>query len=432
MKWWSNMQSKIPMRICVVEPRSTGGMIHYAYQLCNALSDHVTEVTLVTAQNYELDSYPHKFRVHKLLNLWKRNDPSKVIQPRNKIQMILGTIHWNLRRVARGLRWYFEWIKLTNYLLKTRPDIVQFGEIEFPPESILLHFLKSRGLVLAEICHEFEPRETKTGFLWKIGNRLLRDAFKAFSVLFFHSKSNQVRFQELFPDIPHPRFHLIPMGNGLIFPAKANDPVTTDLMRERYGIKGDELVVLFFGNITPSKGVPDLIRAFAEVYAQNKQARLVIAGMPLKYIDVNSLIDMTSRLGIQSVTHFDTRYLPMEEVQPLMDLATVVVYPYINSTQSASIQAAYACGKAVIATRVGGLPDLIEDGASGLLVEPNCPEELGAAILQIINNPELAKKMGLRARELSETIYSWEPIAGNIANIYGDLLNAKKQDRGQP
>ena len=425
------MQSKIPMRICVVEPRSTGGMVHYAYQLCNALSDHVTEVTLVTAQNYELESYPHQFRVHKLLNLWKRNDSSKVIQPRNKIQMILGTIHWNIRRVARGLRWYLEWIKLTRYLLKTRPAIVQLGEIEFPPESILLHYLKARGLVLAEICHEFEPRETKTGFFWKIGNRLLRDAFKAFGVLFFHSKSNQLRFQELFPDIAPQRFHLIPLGNGLIFPAKGNETSTRDLMRERYGINAEELVVLFFGNITPSKGVPDLIKAFADVYRQNKKARLVIAGMPLKYIDMNSLIDMVSSLGIQSVTHFDTRYLPMEEVQPLMDLAAVVVYPYINSTQSASIQAAYACGKAVIATRVGGLPDLVEDGESGLLVKPNCPEELSAAILQIINNPELAKKMGLRARMLSETVYSWGPIAGSIAKVYGNLLNNTKQDRGQ-
>jgi glycosyltransferase involved in cell wall biosynthesis len=420
------MAAKIPMRICVVEPRSSGGMIHYAYQLCNALSDYVTEVTLITAQHYELNDYPHKFKVNKLLKLWKRNDATKVEHPRSNFEKIWETIFWNVRRVGRGIRWYFEWLKLAAYLLKTKPDIVQFGEIEFAPESFLLHFLRSRGLILAEICHEFEPRETKKGLLWTFGSRLLRDAFRAFSILFFHSKSNQDRFEQLFPDIPTNRFHLIPMGNGLIFPQQGNDHSIRNTLQSRYGIKSDDLVILFFGNITPSKGVPDLLNAFSIVHKQNNRARLVIAGMPLKYIDMSSLEDQAAALGIKPATYFDTRYLPMEEVGPLMDLATVVVYPYISSTQSASIQAAYACGKPVIATRVGGLPDVVKEGESGLLVEPNCPEELSEAIIKIIHNPELAKQMGRCALEISETNFAWNPIAENIVGVYRELL-VKKQ-----
>jgi glycosyltransferase involved in cell wall biosynthesis len=416
------MESKIPMRICVVEPRGTGGMIHYAYQLCNALSEHVADVTLITAQQYEMEGYPHTFRVNRLLNLWKRNDPSRVMQPRNKLQKAWATAYWNVRRATRGIRWFLEWIKLAIHLLQTRPDIVQFGEIEFPPEAMLLKFMKSRGLILTQICHEFEPRETKAGFLWKLGSRLLRDVFGTFSVLFFHSRANQDRFHELYPDIPAERFHLIPMGNGLIFPADGIDLSIRDVLKSRYGLDGNEPVVLFFGNITPSKGLPDLLNAFEKVHARNSRTRLVIAGMPLKYIDINSLVDQAACLGIQTVTRFDTRYLPMEEVGPLMDLATVVVYPYINSTQSASIQAAYACGKPVIATRVGGLPDLVKEGESGLLVEPNCPDQLSEAILKIISDPELARSMGSAAKELSVNTFAWTPIAGKIAGVYQDLL----------
>lgn len=423
------MKSKIPMRICVVEPRSTGGMIHYAYQLCNALSNHVTEVTLVTAKRYEMEGYPHDFQVVKLLNLWKRNDTSTVVSPRNKIQVLWNSIFWNVRRALRGTRWFLEWAKLIGYLLRTRPDIVQFGSIEFPIESVLLHFLKSRGLTLTQICHEFEFRETKSGLFSRIGYRLFKDVFPAFRVLFFHSKSNQERFHELYPEIPIERFRSIPMGNGLIFPQSGNDSLHRNRLQSNYGLNDDDLVVLFFGNITVSKGVPDLLNAFAKVYAQNSRARLVIAGMPLKYIDMNALTGLATSLGIDSVTHFDTRYLPMEEVKSLMDLATVVVYPYINSTQSASIQAAYACGRPVVATRVGGLPDVVRDGESGFLVDPNSPAQLSEAILKIINNPELAGKMGSYAKELSETTFAWSPIAGTIAGVYEELLIGNQEVR---
>ena len=410
------------MRICVVEPRSSGGMIHYAYQLCNALSCYATDVTLVTARDYELDGYPHKFKVKKLLNLWKHTEMPSSVQSRNRIRKIWSIVYRNGRRIIRGIRYIFWWIKLTNYLIKLRPDIVQFGEIEFPFEAIFLHYLKSRGIVLSQICHEFEPREDKPGLMVTINNRLLKSVFRSFSILFFHSKNNQERFSELNPDIPAERFRLIPMGSGSIFPRMEDDRHLKLALMDRYHFTGSEMVVLFFGNITPSKGVPNLLAAFTNVYARNSRARLVIAGMPLKYIDVTNLLDMAKTFGIEAVTQFDFRYLPIEEVGPLMDLATVVVFPYVTGTQSASIQAAYACGKPVIATRVGGLPDVVVEGLSGFVVAPNSPDELGNAILKIIEDPYLTTRMGKFARELSRTQYSWEPIAECIAGVYQSIF----------
>lgn len=410
------------MKIFVVEPRGSGGMIHYAYQLCNSLADAVDKVTLVTSSEYELDEYPHKFKVEKIMHTWGQADRLQVNLARNSLEAIGLKLLRGVRRVFRGLQWFVEWIKLIRYLQKNRPDIVQFGSIEFPFESIFLQYLKHRGLILTQICHEFESRERSTGLFVRLNNYFLSNVFKAFSAIFFHSASNQERFQYLYPDIQPDGFHVIPMGNGQIFPAVGDsDSLRKDLML-RYRLNEDDLVVLFFGNITSSKGIPDLIRAFPKVSAESKNAKLVIAGKPLKYINTNDLLDLVNELGIHSVTRFDMRYLSMEEAASLITLATVVVYPYINSTQSASVQAAYAFGKPVIATRVGGLPDLIEDGKSGFLVPPNSPGELSSAILKLICNPELAKKMGQYARELSETRFAWGPIASQIALIYRDLL----------
>src|SRR5262245_5095382 len=130
------MQTKLPIKLFVVEPRGSGGMIHYAYQMCNALAGYVTVVTLVTAKSYELDQYPHSFHVNKLLHLWTHSAPLFENARSSWLVKILRKMFHNLRRVSRGAQYVFEWIKLVNYLLKVRPDIVQFGKIEFPFEAI--------------------------------------------------------------------------------------------------------------------------------------------------------------------------------------------------------------------------------------------------------------------------------------------------------
>lgn len=421
------MSTRIPMKLFVVEPRGSGGMIHYAYQLCNAMADVVTDVTLVTAKEYELENLPHRFHVRRIVNLWGRFDPLQTTPSKNFLHAFARKILRSVRRVFRGLRLIAEWVKLTRYLLQTKPDIVQFGSIEFPFEAIFLGYLKRKGLILTQICHEFEPRERLNNPIVKINNHLLSNVFKTFSIMFFHSVSNLNRFRELYPDISSDHFHVIPHGNEQIFSLIGDPMGYKEKLKQRYGITNHKCpVVLFFGNITVSKGVPDLLRAFADVYAENKDARLIVAGKPLKYINPNSLLELASALGIQTATSFDMRYFSMEEVTPLIELATVVVYPYLSSTQSGSIQVAYALGKPVVATRVGGLPDVVEDGRSGFLVPPNSPRELAAAILKIINDPALALRMGNYASELSQTRFAWGPIASKIAHIYHDFLTARR------
>jgi glycosyltransferase involved in cell wall biosynthesis len=108
-----------------------------------------------------------------------------------------------------------------------------------------------------------------------------------------------------------------------------------------------------------------------------------------------------------------------------MQMASVVVYPYLNSTQSGSLQVAYSFGRPVIATNVGGLPDAVEDGKSGFLVDPNNPEQLADKILLFINKPELTKSMGAYAKHLSETRFSWKTVAKIILDA---LENSKKEN----
>lgn len=414
------------LRITVVEHRGTGGMIHYAYQLCAAMAKEGAQVTLVTAREYELENFPHNFEVVQLMNLPSRkSDPLLMNPPRNKLEASMIKLFWQIRRGFRAIKFITSWIQLTRHILKTKPDIVQFGETQFKFEALFYGILRRNGLTLSQICHEFETREVEKNLFIQMADKLLELTFNNFSILFFHGEANKKRFLSLF-NIPEDRLKTIRHGNEQIFPNPINEETISSSLKEKYGIQTHHQVVAFFGNVTPSKGVPELVEAFAIVAKRNEHARLVIAGMPSKQMDMAFVHQMVGNFNLNSRVVFDSRYLDIEEIGPLMKLATVLVYPYRNITQSGALQVAYAFSKPVIATAVGGFPEAVEHEKNGFLVQPESPSELADAILRIIEDERLAKRMGAHSKHLSDTMFAWEPIARDILNVYENTLKSKK------
>lgn len=418
-----NKSNEKPLHIVVVEPRGSGGMIHYAYQMCSALSNFGARVTLVTCDEYEMEGLSHNFTVRKQMKLWS---PTETANLGISYKSVARKSYRAMRRVARGIRLIVEWIRLTSYLIKARPDIIQFGKIEFPFEGIFLHVLKRNGFILSQICHEFESREHGKNPLDNFSNQLYSWVFDAFSIIFFHGESNRQRFLSIF-EPPKGRLYVIPPGNEQLFLIVQSKTITETQMRERYGITTNTPVILFFGNLMPSKGLPDLLKAFSQVYAKENSTRLIIVGRPSKFMDMDELTRVIDELGISEAVILDAHYLPMEEVAPLMDMATLVIYPYLNSTQSGALQVAYAFGKPVIATKVGGLPEVVENGKSGFLVSPSSPAELADAILTLTRDHNLTKEMGSYAKHLSDTKFSWDSIAREICSIYDATVNSRAQ-----
>lgn len=417
----NNNHNKTSLHIMVVEPRGSGGMIHYAYQFCGALANAGAQVTLVTTDEYEMEKFPHNFTVRKQMKLWSSTESSEMGTATGLVGKVARKSYRALRRAVRGIKLIVEWMRLTVYLIRARPDIIQFGSIEFPFEAIFLHILKRNGLILSQICHEFESREHGNNLLVTLSNQLNRWVYEAFSIIFFHAEDNRQRFRSLF-DLPRERLYIIPHGNEQLFLSIGSSSTASTQIWERYGIDSNSPVILFFGNLTPSKGVPDLLKAFSQVYAKETRARLMVVGRPSKFIDMDALTQLATDLEIAEATIFDARYLPIEEVPPLMDRATVVMYPYLSSTQSGALQVAYTFGKPVIATNVGGLPEAVENGKSGFLVPAASPDELARAIMKFIEDPNLTKEMGAYAKNLSNTRFSWAAIAQKVLSIYKAAL----------
>jgi len=400
------------MRVYVCEASGKGGMIHYDYHLCRGMQRVGIDTTLVTSTAYELADLPHEFRVVKLLNLW---DPraSKGGNP----------LWRRIRRGARGIQYIAEWFRLVFYLRRERPDVVLFGEIRFPFELYFLRMLHAMGLKLADIVHDVRPFDTRQGSESVLNEseeylQQYNRIYSVFDALFVHDRSNLELFQNTYT-VPIQRVHEIQLGNNELVLETPQTRAPEEL-RQDLGIAPNRPVVLFFGTITKYKGVEDLILAFPKVY-EATGAQLVIAGFPAKDVNADELKALSQEKGIADQIVWWLDYVPNDKVASLMALSDIVILPYRAITQSAVLQVAFSCSKPVVATRTGGLPDVVEEGKSGLLAAPADPPALADAIIRAIQDPAHLLEMGRYAKTVSETRYGWKSIAQTMKAVFEKL-----------
>jgi glycosyltransferase involved in cell wall biosynthesis len=393
------------VRIYVIEPLGQGGLIHYSYHNCRALQREGADVTLITSTDYELEHFDHEFKVNKFLHLWNARQKSS-----------LTGFAKLLQRGGRGVRYVTEWLRLVNFLRNEKPVFILFGEIRFEFEYRFLKMLKSSGLMLADVVHDVRTYDVSSGSDTIVQEdeshlKAYDRIYNLFDVLFVHDRINRDLFLELYT-VPEKRVVEIPHGaNEIMLEMKPSH--TPEQLRAIHGAAPEQPVVLFFGTLTKYKGIEDLIKAFPAVH-QATGARLVIAGYPAKDINADELKATAAAGGVADHISWFLDYVPNEQVVPLMEMADVVAMPYRAITQSGILQIAYACGSPVVATRVGGLPDVIEHEKSGLLVEPENPDDLAKGLIRAINDTALRETMGKRARELAASRYSWRYVASVI------------------
>ena len=176
--------------------------------------------------------------------------------------------------------------------------------------------------------------------------------------------------------------------------------------------------------IRPYKGLGDLIRAFGRVRAQIAAAWLVIAGHPLE--DFAPYQDAIAAASIRECAALHLGYHPVSEVAKFFRAADVVVLPYRSASQSGIAQLAFAFGVPVVATRVGGLPEVIEHERTGLLVDPGDEHGLAEAITRLLTDATLCRSMSVRAIEQAATRYSWSQVAEMTRGIYDSARDHRR------
>ncbi len=219
-----------------------------------------------------------------------------------------------------------------------------------------------------------------------------------------------------YPAVPPDRIRVI--RNGIDTTEYAPDPGTEVL--QRHGLDPLRPYVIFVGRITRQKGVPVLLRAAARL---DPEAQLVLcAGQPDTpelAAEVTELV--TSLQATRTGVIWIPEMLPKRDVIQLLSHAIAFACPSLYEPLGIVNLEAMACGTAVVGSRVGGIPEVVADGETGLLVPPDDPAALAAALNALLRDPARAAAMGLAGRKRAMAEFGWDAIAAQTAALYAEL-----------
>lgn len=182
-------------------------------------------------------------------------------------------------------------------------------------------------------------------------------------------------------------------------------------------------LIAFAGRLVPEKGAAVMLKAFASVVQTVPKARLLIAG---EGPEENNLKKLAADLHLSGRVSF-LGFVPKEKLEPLMAQAWVQAVPSLWEEPFGNVAVeAMMRGTAVVASRSGGLAEIVDDGETGLLVSPGSVEELACALLSLLNDAALRNRLAARAKESAAEMYNAERYISRIESIFQKLTNKKE------
>jgi glycosyltransferase involved in cell wall biosynthesis len=178
-------------------------------------------------------------------------------------------------------------------------------------------------------------------------------------------------------------------------------------------IREEPSTIMFFGRISPYKGIEYLVEAMRDIRQHIPNVRCIIAGSG----------DIPVELGNKGEYEVYNYHIPNDEMVDHIQRAAIIVLPYTDATHSAVLMTAYAFHKPVVASAVGGIPEIVEDGISGCLVPPRDSRILATTIVDLLKNK--AKRNAIKRnieKACIEGDFSWKKVADNTLAVYEKAL----------
>ena len=290
------------------------------------------------------------------------------------------------------------------FLRRFRPDVVHWHELSNA-------WLMLRALVRAPVkvvtIHSARFIRHSRHAMGRFSNRLQLAFADAVFV-----PSDELR-NVVLPLAPHKGVH--PVSNG----------VDVEVFKPHSGkgkVSGGGMV-LCPRRLVPKNGVEFLVEAAPRIVERFPQARIVFAGSGRLLEKLQTRVE---ELGLKGTVEF-LGHVPYAEMPRQYRQAAVVVMPSLVEATSLACLEAMASGCAVVATRVGGLAELIEDGVDGLLVEPKNPQQIADAVCKLLQDADLRQRLALNARKKVVDRYSWKRQAEKVVTVYERLLQEKRR-----
>ncbi len=321
-----------------------------------------------------------------------------------------------LRRVLKLAEALVNMAALAVRFLFAPPDVVhvQFLPMfrwKLPLDIWLVKFCRWRGSKIVLTVHDLLPHDS--------GNRY-RQTFQAMygfvDGIICHSDHVKKRLVEEFA-VPAEKIWVIPHG-----PFFYDLPVSgLEQMLRGFGLEPGTKMVLWQGIIFPYKGIDLLLRAWQRVEAAGGAASLMIVGTGSPEL-LDQIRAQVAELGLTRVKmHF--RFVSTEELVVLYRAADVVVYPYRAITTSGALATGLALGKAMVASDLAVFRELLTDGESALLVDPEKTADLAGAIEKLLADAELQERLQAKVRAMDFGDRTWLSIAEKTTAVYEAVLS---------
>lgn len=360
-----------------------GGISHYNTILCQNLAKKHDVTCVSFTRMFPEFLYPGEST--------KDTKSLKAIKTRAKTKELMDVIN------------PYSWIKTAFEIKKMNPDLVIFSwwSAYFSPMFSLIGWIlkNSTKAKILFICHNVTPHERRKVDV--IASKMVLGNGDYFIV---HSQQDLDELKAMNPKAKaakhmHPTYDVFNYGK-----------ISAEKARKSLGIKGD--TILFFGFVRKYKGLEYIIRAMPIVLKKRKMTLLVVGDfLELK----KETEDLIKKLKIGDYVKLLDTYVPNEEVGKYVCASDALVLPYLHATNSGIAQIAFGFGKPVIATNVGGLPEVVTDSVSGFLVEPQNPNALANAVLKLYEKGMQKKLSEGVKKELYR--FSWKSMVEEIERL---------------
>ncbi|GAA4740052.1 glycogen synthase [Modestobacter marinus] len=280
-------------------------------------------------------------------------------------------------------------------------------------------------------AHSLEPRRPwkadQLGGGYRLSSWVERTAYASADAVIAVSRGMRADVLDVYPDLDPAK--VVVVGNGV--DAQAYRPIEAPDVVRSVGVDPDRPYALFVGRITRQKGLMHLLAAAEQLPAE---AGLVLcagaADTPAERAQVADAVAelQTRRTGVVWIEQM----LPREQLVPLITGATVFVVPSVYEPLGIVNLEAAACGTAVVASAVGGIPEVVDDGRTGLLVPYDAEEPaafaagLAARMAELLADPDRAAAMGAAGRERVLAEFGWPAIAEQTVEVYETVLAARR------
>lgn len=349
-----------------------GGISHYTGLMYRALS-----------KKYDVEMVTYKMQYPKFLFKKEQKDYSNKTFEIPEANYLIHTAN-PFNCIASALK-----------IKKMKPDLVifQWWHPYFAPCYWLMEKALGKKIKKMFLCHNVFPHERfpMDRFLTKL---VLKqgDYFITQSTMDTQDLAS-VKTNALHKQTVHPTYNAFKMQD-----------LTKDEGRQILEISKEEKVLLFFGFVREYKGLQHIIHALPTIVDKIDDVKLYIVGDFDG--DKERYLEMIRKNKVEDHVRIFDGYIPDNEVEKFFVSSDLVVLPYESATQSGIVQIAYGFRKPVVVTDVGGLPEVVENGKTGYVVESKNTEQLAAAIIKFFEENKAAEFADNVEKE--DYKYSWE------------------------